>query len=70
MKKRILVLLCIVFSLVFVSFSNNFSFANQTEEIDYTESLENFDNPERGFYRTYFYNFLVDNNRLVTAGLI
>ncbi len=69
MKKRILVLLCIVFSLVFVSFSNNFSFANQTEEIDYTESLENFDNPERGFYRTYFYNFLVDNNRLVTAGL-
>ena len=32
------------------------------EEIDYTETLDSFDNPERGFYTYYYYNFKVKDN--------
>ena len=32
------------------------------EEIDYTETLGSFDNPERGFYTYYYYNFKVKDN--------
>ena len=69
MKKYSWIIISILLILGFAYLNIHVSFASQQEEIDYTESLENFDNPERGFYKTYFYNFLVENNRLIEQGL-
>ena len=39
--------------------------ASVKQDIDYTESLEEFDNPERGFYQYYYYNLKESNNDII-----
>lgn len=58
MKK---IFLCV---LLFLSF-NTLVFAKS--DISYTETLESFDNPERGFYQYFYYNFKEENNDLINT---
>ena len=60
-----------------LSFTLNFSIATEEETIDtsenfkqpidYTETLETFDNTERGFYSPFCYNFKVSENKEPTS---
>ncbi len=59
--KFIFIAFLLIILLSTVVFSDNDS---NTKEIDYTESLETFDNPERGFYYPFYYNFKVSGNEL------
>ncbi len=40
---------------------------NSLENIDYTESIESFNNPERGFYKTFGYTFKISGNKAPSA---
>lgn len=57
--KRILIIIQIIM-LIFIF--NGYCEATEIQEIDYTETLETFDNPERGFYSHLRYNFKVSGN--------
>lgn len=50
MKKIVRATLVLVIVLVMINFHTNISNAIKKDEIDYTETLESFENPERGFY--------------------
>ncbi len=41
---------------------DNLKSENVNQEIDYTETLDTFDNPERGFYTYLYHNFTVSGN--------
>lgn len=41
----------------------------KTQEIDYTETIENFNNPERGFYDHFPYKFSVTDNKPINSKL-
>lgn len=65
MKKTIQRFICSFLAVLFCI--GNISFSSATEEstledINYTESLETFTNPERGFYKTFGYNFKTEGN--------
>ena len=52
---------------LFLNHSNAVELSNTkdttfNEQIDYTETLDTFDNPERGFYNPFYYNFKVSGN--------
>lgn len=53
----------LIIILIIIIFSININSMAVEQEIDYTESLENFDNPERGFYKHFGYNFKVSENK-------
>ena len=65
--KTILIVIQIII-LVFLYNSNNCE-ATKVQEIDYTETIENFDNPERGFYDHYPYSFSVTDNKPINSKL-
>ncbi len=64
MKKllNVFITLLLLFSILLCTSIN--SNAISTKEIDYTETLETFDNPERGFYSHLRYNFKVSGNEV------
>ena len=62
--KKILICLLSLFSLCYLNCQ-----AENIYSLNYLESLETFDNPERGFYHTYFYNFKPENNKISESGL-
>ncbi len=52
---------------LFLNHSNAVELSNTkdttfNEQIDYTETLDTFDNPERGFYNPFYYNFKISGN--------
>ncbi len=47
---------------ILLCMNTNISNATETKDIDYTETLETFDNPERGYYSYLYYNFKVTGN--------
>lgn len=60
MIKKLTIIAIIIFIVIF-----NFTISSAvTEKIDYTETLENFNNPERGFYDFYYYNFKQSDNTI------
>ncbi len=50
--------------------SNTKDVNNLNQQIDYTETLDTFDNPERGFYSYLYYNFEVSGNEEPEAYLL
>lgn len=64
MKKIGRILLLMV---VMILFSISISQATVQKEIDYEETLETFNNPERGFYDFFYYNFKAEDNTNINA---
>ena len=65
--KNILIVIQIII-LVFLYNSNNCE-ATKVQDIDYTETIENFNNPERGFYDHFPYSFSVTDNKPINSKL-
>ncbi len=65
LKKILKNVLILGMILMMISFQNNISQATESGEIKYTETLENFNNPERGFYNTLFLKLLPTGNKAV-----
>ncbi len=70
MKKIIKnIIIVILIATLILTYCSNYSKATKVQEIDYTESIENFNNPERGFYDHYPYSFTVSDNKEITSKL-
>ena len=70
MKKIIKTILIIIQIIILVFIYNtNHCEATKVQEIDYTETIENFDNPERGFYNHFPYSFSVTDNKPINSKL-
>lgn len=70
MKKIIKTILIIIQIMILVFIYNtNHCEATKVQEIDYTETIENFDNPERGFYNHFPYSFSVTDNKPINSKL-
>lgn len=65
MKKIVRDTLTIIIILALIIFHVNISEAIENNEIDYTETLENLQNPERGFYSTLFLKLLPSGSKAV-----
>ena len=70
MKKIIKTILIIIQIIILVFIYNtNHCEATKVQDIDYTETIENFDNPERGFYNHFPYSFSVTDNKPINSKL-
>ncbi len=69
MKKIIKKILIVVLIVVLIFVGNNYFKEVKAQEIDYTETIENFDNPERGFYSHFPYSFSVTDNKPINSKL-
>ena len=63
MKKIVIIINIIILISVCINI-NNSKAANK--EIDYTETLETFNNPERGFYTPVYIKYNETNNKLIS----